>query len=367
MMKRLLLLSPFVLICTELIAQSFDTLRIPYGQPDILSIVPDARTGAMGYGGVALSADANATYINPSKLASAEKDFGASASYFRWLPALLDGYWVGYASAYKKLGEKQAIAASVQYFNYERWQLNGATKQAEDLAISASYSRQLGKNFSMGATLKYISSDMGYASVNAGTIKKGQSVAADISAFYRKQVAGGEGGEDFNWSLGAIASNLGNKIDFGSSGKYFLPAKLRIGGGLSYTATGKHRINVIADLSKLMVPTPSARQSGQDGSVLRSALRSFSDAPGGFKEEIQEIMFSVGAEYWYNNVVALRGGYYGESRQKRDQQFVTVGAGARIFRNFNADLAYNFSLKQGRSVMETLRTTVSFYIPGKKG
>ncbi|KQS31546.1 hypothetical protein ASG33_11745 [Dyadobacter sp. Leaf189] len=321
----------------------------------------------MGYAGVALSPDANATYINPAKLASATNDFGASASFFRWLPALVDDYWIGYASAYKKLGEKQAISASVQYFDYETWLINGDTKQLADLAISAAYSRQLGKNFSMGATLKYISSDLGYAYVNAGTIKKGQSVAADISAYYHKQVTGGQSGEDFNWSLGVIASNLGNKIDFGSSGKYFLPAKLRIGGGLSYTATGKHRINLVADLSKLMVPTPTASQNGQNGAVLKGALRSFSDAPGGFKEEMQEIMFSVGAEYWYKNVVALRGGYYGENQKKAGQQIITVGAGARIFRNFNADLAYIIPLKEGSPLAETLRTTVSFYIPGKKG
>ncbi|WP_439555486.1 type IX secretion system outer membrane channel protein PorV [Dyadobacter sp.] len=367
MMKKLLLLSFFVPVCTESIAQIPGVLRIPYGQPDILSVVPDARTGAMGYAGVALSPDANATYINPAKLANAEKDFGASASFFRWLPELVDDYWVGYASAYKKLGGKQAVSASVQYFDYETWLMNGDTKQTSDIAVSASYSRQLGKNFSMGATLKYISSDLGYSSIRVGTIKKGQSVAADISAYYHKQVTGGQGGEDFNWSLGAIASNLGNKIDFGSGGKYFLPAKLRIGGGLSYTVTGKHRINLVADLSKLMVPTPAAGQSGQDGAVLASALRSFSDAPGGFKEEFQEIMFSVGAEYWYKNVVALRSGYYGGSQKKAGQQVITVGAGARIFQNFNADLAYIIPVKESSRLAETFRTTVSFYIPGKKG
>jgi hypothetical protein len=366
MKKGLLLLCLLAPAFPNLHAQALDTLRIPYGVPGILEVIPDARAGAMGNGGVALSPDVNATYINPAKLASAERDFGVSVSYFPWLRTIINGSWVGYASAYKKLGGNQAISASAYYFDYGDIFAGIQEASAKDLAVSASYSRQLGKNFSMGFTLKYISSDWGSTSFTTTPPKQGRAVAGDISAYYRKQIGSTEGGKDFNWSFGAIISNLGNKIDYGTGGTYFLPTKIRVGGGISYTATGRHRINVIGDLSKLMVPTPT-NQNPNSEPLLKGVFGSFSDAPGGFREEIQEVMFSVGAEYWYNNIVAVRAGYYGQSEQKAGQQMFTVGAGARVFKNFNADLAYMFSAQEESPLSETFRTTVSFYLPAKKG
>ncbi|KAA0991916.1 type IX secretion system outer membrane channel protein PorV [Dyadobacter aurulentus] len=368
MNRKILSLSFFLLTLAQAGAQPVDSVRIPIGLPYMLEINPDARTAAMGYAGAALSPDANATYINSSKLAAAREDFGASVSYTPWLPNLVDGMWLGYASAYKKLGERQAVAASVQYFDYDVYTTGGAGNRAHDIAISGMYSRQLDRNFSMGLTLKYISSDWGQGVVAGNSVKPGRAIAADISAYYRKRLKDESTGQDFSWSFGAVLANIGNKIDYGvGGGQYFLPAKLRVGGGISYSATGRHRINLIADASKLLVPTPVGGSIVSSPKSFEAIFKSFTDAPGGFKEEMQEIMIGVGAEYWYNDVVALRAGYYNENERKTNQKLVTVGAGARIFKKYQADFGYAFSAQKGSAVLDTYRATLSFYLNGKKG
>ncbi|NIJ54770.1 type IX secretion system outer membrane channel protein PorV [Dyadobacter arcticus] len=351
------------LACVNAFAQ-YGGSRIPNGEPSSLNFTPDARSAALGEAGVALNADANATYWNPAKLAFAERDFGAAASYTPWLSSLVEDMWLGYASAYKKLGEKQAIGASVKYFNSKIFYATGNSKNGSDIAVSGMYSRHLGQNFSMGFTLKYISSNIGTGVINMIALKPGHAAAADLSAYYHKQVRSGDSGEDFNWSLGAILSNLGGKIDFGAGGEYFLPTTLKVGGSISYTASGKHRLNVIADLSKLTVPTPNNIQNPNLQSSWQGVLHSFSDAPGGFKEEIQEIALAMGAEYWYKDMVALRGGYYGEDKRKGDRKFVTAGAGVRILKNYTADFAYLFPVTQGSPLARTLRVSVGAYFGG---
>lgn len=368
MKGKILSLSFFLLTLAQAGAQPVDSVRIPLGQPSMLEFNPDARTAAMGYAGAALSSDANATYINASKLAVAKEDFGASVSYTPWLPKLVDGMWLGYASAYKKLGEKQAVAASVQYFDYDVYTTGGAGNRAHDIAISGMYSRQLGRNFSMGLALKYINSDWGQGVVAGNSIKPGRAMAADISAFYRKRLKDESTGRDVSWSFGAVLANIGDKIDYGvGGGQYFLPAKLRIGGGISYSATGRHRFNLIADASKLLVPTPVGGSITSSQKSFDAIFKSFSDAPGGFKEEMQEIMIGAGAEYWYNDVVALRAGYYNEDKRKAGFKAFTAGAGARIFKKYQADFSYLLPVSKGSPFEGIYRATLSFYLNEKRG
>ncbi|WAC12593.1 type IX secretion system outer membrane channel protein PorV [Dyadobacter pollutisoli] len=350
---------------TETFSQQ--SIRIPIGQPASLTIAPDARSAAMGEAGVALSADANATYWNPAKLAVADREIGVSASYTPWLATLTDGSWLGYASAYKKLGEKQAIGLAVQNFNYETAYASGPIIDATDLVLSGMYSRQLGQNFSMGLTLKYISSNTGNTIINGAPVHPGRTVAGDISAFYHKRIKSENSGEDFSWSLGAVLSNLGDKVNYGGAGEYFLPTTIKLGGGISYTATGKHRLNVIADLSKLMVPTPDNLQNPNAKPVLKGVIQSFSDAPGGFREEMQEVTLSMGAEYWYNDLIAIRGGYHGENRNKSNQRYLTAGAGVRLFKNYTADASYLFPVDADNPFKNTFRVSLGAYFGSKKG
>lgn len=366
--------SSLVLLSTStLFAQSTldTTRRIPSSPLSFLTFAPDARSAGMGEAGVALSADANATYWNAAKLPYTQKDFGVSASYTPWLRNLVDDMWLGYLTAYKKIGKDQAVAASVNYFNNGELDLrNGqgtqlGTFNSRELAISGTYSRQLGKNFSMGLTLKYISSNLaGNAVVNNVSLKPARTVAGDISAYYRKQIKNEDTGSELTWSLGAVLSNLGGKVNYGSGTETesFIPTNLKIGGGLSFTADGRNKFNFIVDASKLMVPTPGATAAENTTisgyGALKGAFGSFSDAPDGFKEEIQEVAIAAGAEYWYNDIFALRAGYYGENKNKGDRRFFTAGVGAKFLDRYSVDFAYLFPVTQGSPLAQTLRITL---------
>ncbi|MEO6685734.1 MAG: type IX secretion system outer membrane channel protein PorV [Dyadobacter sp.] len=363
--------SLIILSTSVLLAQSTvdTTRRIPTSPLSFLTFAPDARSAGMGEAGVALSADANATYWNAAKLPYAQKDFGVSASYTPWLRNLVDDMWLGYLTAYKKIGKNQAIAGSVNFFNGGELDLrNGVGTQlgtfnSREVAISGTYSQQLGKNFSMGLTLKYISSNLaGTAVVNGVSLRPARTVAGDISAYYRKQIKNEDTGSELTWSLGAVLSNLGGKVNYGSGTQTesFIPTNLKLGGGLSFSADGRNKFNFIVDASKLMVPTPpkGTVNTNYTKGALSGAFGSFSDAPDGFKEELQEVAIAVGGEYWYNDIFALRAGYFTENKNKGDRKFFTAGVGAKFLERYSVDFAYMFPVVQNSPLAQTLRITL---------
>ena len=358
--------SLFVLTNGTLLAQS--TQRIPSSPLSFLTFAPDARSAAMGEAGVALSPDANSTYWNAAKLPYNTKDFGVSASYTPWLRNIVDDMWLGYISLYKKLDDKQAVAISANYFNNGELDLRTATGaqngyfNSREFSFSGTYSRQLSQNFSMGLTLKYISSNLaGTAVINNISLRPARTAAGDISAFYRKVLKNEDTGGEFTWSLGAVLSNLGGKVNYGSGTdtENFIPTTLKVGGGLSFSADGRNKFNIIADASKLMVPTPDSTTNFNQKPALSGAFGSFSDAPDGFKEELQEVALALGAEYWYNDIFALRAGYYGEHKNKGNRKFFTAGAGIRFADRYAVDFAYLFPVTQGSPIAQTLRITLS--------
>ena len=353
----------------NLFGQSSDTTRrVPTSAIPFLTMAPDARSAAMGEAGVALSADVNAAYWNASRLPYAERDFGATVSYTPWLRNLVDDMWLGYASAYKKLGKGQAVAVSVNYFKHMGIEGLYTQSSTTDIALNGTYARQLGKNFSMGITLKYISSGVGTGVLmNGQQVKPGRMLAGDISAYYRKQIKNENSPGDFTWSLGAVLSNFGNKINYGPAyGDRFIPTTLKIGGGLSYSSDGRNRFNFVMDAGKLMTPTPKDGINVNAKPVLKGMLGSFSDAPDGFGEEMKEIALSLGAEYWYKSVVALRAGYHNENKNKSARRYVTAGAGLRLLKNYGVDFARLFPVKRGDPLVNTFRLSLSAYF-GKVG
>jgi hypothetical protein len=360
--------SLFFLTSGTLFAQQDSTRRIPASPLSFLTFAPDARSAAMGEAGVALSPDANSAYWNAAKLPYNTKDFGVSISYTPWLRYLVDDMWLGYVSIYKKLGDRQAVAFSANYFNNGELDLRDAVGNnigyfnSREVAFNGTYSRQLGRNFSMGLTLKYISSNLaGNAVVNNVSLSPARVAAGDISAYYKKEFKNEDTGSELVWSLGAVLSNLGGKINYGSSSETenFIPTTLKVGTGLSYTGDGRNRFNFIIDFSKLMVPTPDGKTNINTKPLLNGVFGSFSDAPDGFKEEVQEVAIATGLEYWYNNIFALRAGYFGENKNKGDRRFFTAGAGLRFADKWGADFAYMFPTTQGSPLAQTLRITVS--------
>ena len=312
-----------------------------------LRIVPDARSGAMGDVGIALTPDANSILYNASKLAMADNKWGASVNYSPWLRNCgLNNINLFHGAGYYQFGEKakQAVGVSFQYFDLGKtaWTDYNAQPIGEghpyEMALTGSYSRQLSDKWSLGLSGKYIYSNLATHSRNIG-IKSGKAFAMDISTTYKKPIM--VAGVNTNLIIGATVSNVGNKISYIRSTD-FLPTNLGIGGAWEVPFNANHKLLVSIEFNKLLVVTPQPSDttgSWRNVSVVKGIFKSFSDAPNGFKEEMQEITTSLGIEYWLFQHLALRGGYFHENQYKGGREFYTLGGGLR-YRLYSFNISY---------------------------
>ncbi|MDR1644483.1 MAG: type IX secretion system outer membrane channel protein PorV [Tannerellaceae bacterium] len=350
-----------------------------------LSIAPDARGGAMGDNGVASMPDIASQYWNPAKYAFHYSNAGIGLSYTPWLRRLVNDVALAYLSGFYKIGQNdnQAFSASLRYFTLGEIQ---QTAQYEtipynrlnpyEMAIDVSYSRKLSELYSMAVTARYIRSDM---SDQSDEMVPGNSVAADVSGYLEKYVI--LGNTESLWTFGFNVSNIGTKISYdGGTTNDFIPTLLKIGTGLLYPLDDYNRIGFYADLGKFLVPSlPKSRGNTEEDqaeyerlkekyntmSFMTGIFTSFSDAPGGFNEELKEINLSFGAEYSYNDQFFLRGGYYYENPYKGNRQYFSLGAGFRMS-VFQLDAAYLISTVPSNPLDQTLRFSLSFDMDGIK-
>ncbi|GAB2696109.1 type IX secretion system outer membrane channel protein PorV [Mucilaginibacter koreensis] len=350
------------------------TTAVPF-----LTITPDSRSGALGDAGVALSPDVNANYWNPSKLTFLEDKNSVSASYSPWLRRLVPDVNLAYLSYAHKLDERNSIGASVRYFNLGTIDLrdgNAAdlgTYKPNEFSIDGTFARKFGENLSLGLTLRYIHSSLANgAFLGTQQTRPANAAAADVSAYYRKPTQ--QFGKDAVFALGMNISNIGTKISYTEQGqKYFLPTNLRIGAANTWYLDDFNELTVLLDVNKLLVPTPPIRDSngniisGKDDnrSVPGGIFGSFSDAPGGFSEELKEISYAGGLEYVYNKQFALRTGYFYENPNKGNRQYFTVGAGFK-YDVYQFDVSYLVASQQKSPLANTLRLTLSVNFGGKK-
>lgn len=360
------------------------TTAVPF-----LMISPDARSGGMGDVGVAISPDANAIHWNAAKLAFAEDDMGLAMNYTPWLRNLVPDISLSYLSFYKKIDDLQTFGASLRYFSLGDITFTSITGEQianfrpNELAVDGVYARKLSDNFSLGIGLRYIYSNLAAGLDQNNQTIPGQSAAADISAYYENETE--VLGKDGKIAFGASITNLGAKIAYTESGNSnFLPTNLRIGTAITAEIDDYNKITFAFDLNKLLVPSNPiyARDSitgqiqfdgngnpvvaqGEDPnqkSVLEGVFSSFGDAPNGGIEELREINISAGMEYWYNNVFALRTGYFYEHPTKGGRQYLTFGAGLK-YQVFNLNFSYlvpTTRLQGGNPLENTLRFSMMF-------
>jgi hypothetical protein len=350
---------------------------IPTAVP-FLTVSPDSRSGAMGDAGVALSPDANANYWNPSKLAFIEDSTSISLSYSPWLRHLLPDVNLAYLSFAKKLDDRNSIGASLRYFNLgtieliDQNQIPQGTYQPNEFSIDGSFARKFGESFSLGLTLRYIHSSLSNgAFVEAQQINAANAVAADVSMFYKSK--GEQFGKDALFAFGVNISNIGSKIGYTTGGQeYFLPTNLKIGAANTWNLDEYNQVTLTLDMNKLLVPTPPIRDANgniiagrdDDRSVVSGIFGSFSDAPGGFSEELKEISFSPGFEYWYNKQFALRAGYYYENPDKGGRQYLTLGAGLKLD-DIDFDFSYLIASQDQSPLANTLRFSLGYKFGSK--
>lgn len=344
-----------------------------------LTMAPDSRHSAMGDAGAATSADANSQFYNPSKYAFASGKFGLALSYMPWMHALVSDITLASLSGYFKLDDRQAIASSLRYYSMGDIVMTGldqvkmGTFSPNEFALDLSYSRKLSEHLSGGVALRYIRSDLtggvGAATSGMESYKAANAVASDVSFFYTS--GWGDIGTEHNISCGLNFSNIGSKITYDQGiHKDFLPASMRLGATYTRTFDESNSLSFSMDLNKLMVPTPkygtvtdasgnitTEIYNSSSQPVISSIFNSFSDAPAGLKEELQEITQSFGAEYWYRNRFALRAGYFNEAENKGDRKYVTSGVGVKM-RIVSLDVSYAMPVRQNSPMANTIRLTL---------
>tara|TARA_Y100000385_G_scaffold136514_1_gene141843 strand:- start:1038 stop:2252 length:1215 start_codon:yes stop_codon:yes gene_type:complete len=340
-----------------------------------LLISPDSRSAAMGDLGAATSADANSIHWNASKLAFVEGDGGLSISAAPWLRTLVPDIWFYYMSGYKKIDDKSTIGMSLRYFTLGNIQFtdNQGTStgdyEPKEFALDGAYARKLSDNLSLGVALRFVFSDLARGQVgSSGTeIKAGTAGAGDISMTYKNDIKLGE--KDFDYTIGGNISNIGNKITYTTeANRDFIPVNLRLGTFWNTQIDEYNEIGFGVDFNKLLVPTPQydydslGEISGRviaDDPLINGMLSSFNDAPGGFKEELNEITISAGLEYWYAKQFALRAGYFYEADTKGSRKYMTFGAGLK-YNVFQIDAAYLQPFARRHPLQNTIRFSLHF-------
>jgi len=319
-----------------------------------LTIAPDSRAGGMGDLGVATTPDIASMHWNPAKYAFIQDKEGVEISYIPWLRNLVPDINLAYLAGFYKLDQRQTISASLLYFSLGQVIFKDAGNNdmgqfnPNEFSIDAAYSRLLADNLSGGMAFRFIYSDFGKAYVQSvGETQAGISFAADVSVYYRKPIE--IQSKEAKLSFGLNISNMGSKISYTQAeAKEFIPTNLRLGSALTINADKYNSFTFALDLNKLLVPTPPIYDStgthillGMDPnvSVPTGMIHSFYDAPGGFKEELQEIQWSVGVEYWYYNQFALRTGYFHESPDQGNRQYYEIGVGVKL-NVLSIDFAY---------------------------
>ena len=352
------------------------TTAVPF-----LLIAPDSRSGSMGDVGVATQPDANSMHWNPAKYAFVEDDMGFAVSYVPWLRALVPDINLSYLSGYRRINRNEVIGLELRYFSLGDitfTDMIGTTigqYKPNEFALGTSYSRKLADNFSLAISARYIYSNLtgGQAAGGIPTVA-GQSIAADIGAYYVKPMRIAK--KDFDFAFGSNISNIGDKISYTeTSDRDFIPINLRLGTSIATDLDDYNKMSIAFDINKLLVPTPPIYdKDDQDGdgdntdilygkdpnvSVVSGMFQSFGDAPGGFKEELREINISIGTEYWYNNQFAIRAGYFNEHDTKGGRKYFTFGSGLK-YNVFELDFSYLISANTDAGATNPLANTMRF-------
>lgn len=343
------------------------------------TIAPDARGAGMGDVGVATDPDVNSQYWNPAKYPFCISRAGVALNYTPWLRKLVGDIDLAYLSGYYRIGDYSAISGSLRYFSLgEVFTYDGSdmTVKPYEMSFDVAYSMMLSEKFSLAAAIRWIHSDLRYD--YSEDSKPASAFAADLAMYYNNYIM--LGSRESQLGIGVNISNIGSKISFyGDEESQFLPANLRLGASLMIPVDEYNRFTISADANKLLVPTVPRQEEGEsntdyqdrvrreysDVSSISGIFKSFNDAPGGFKEELEEVQWSVGAEYVYHDRFSLRAGYHHQAESKGNLKYFTVGAGFRMS-VFALDVGYVISTARSNPLDQTLRFTLAFDMDGIK-
>ena len=344
------------------------------------TIAPDARAAGMGDVGAATEPDVNSQYWNPAKYPFCISRAGVALNYTPWLRQLVNDIDLAYVAGYYRIGDYSAISGSLRYFSlgevFTDYGQSDMTVKPYEMSLDVAYSLMLSEHFSMAAALRWIYSDLRYD--YSEDSKPASAFAADVAMYYNRYL--NLGSRECQFALGLNLSNIGSKISFyGDEESQFIPANMRLGASLLIPVDEWNRFTITADANKLLVPTVPAQEEGEsntdyqdrvrreysDMSAISGMFKSFSDAPGGFKEELDEVQWSLGAEYVYHDQFSLRAGYHHQAESKGNLKYFTVGGGFKM-NVFSLDVGYVISTARSNPLDQTLRFSLTFDMDGIK-
>lgn len=382
---RISILSPLTFICLCAEAQDDKLQQFNPVEHAVISqtIAPDARAAGMGDVGAATDPDVTSQFWNPAKYPFCISRAGVSLNYTPWLRQLVSDIDLAYVTGYYRIGDYSAVSGSIRYFSLGEVFTDvgsdgegGMSVKPYEMSMDVAYSLMLSEKFSIAAAIRWIYSDLRYDYSEDSS--PASAFAADLAMYYNNYL--NIGSRECQLGLGMNISNIGSKITYyGDDRSQFIPANLRIGAALMVPIDEYNRFTIAADANKLLVPTVPKQMEGESASdyqdrVIREysdvgsisgIFKSFGDAPGGFKEELEEIQWSVGAEYVYHDQFSLRAGYHHESESKGNRKYFTLGGGFRM-NVFSLDVGYVISTAQSNPLDQTLRFSLAFDMDGIK-
>lgn len=377
---RLYILALLTLLALPAAAQKEDFFNPVNTSVTSQTIAPDARSAGMGDVGVAMDPDVVSQYWNPAKYPFTISRAGVALNYTPWLRELVNDMDLAYLAGYYRIGDYSAVSASLRYFSLGEVFLgtsdDAMTINPYEMSLDVAYSLMLSETFSIGAAVRWIYSDLTYDYTS--DTAPGSAFAADLACYYQNYINLGQ--RECQLGLGLNISNIGSKISFGGdNNSEFIPTNMRLGASLMIPIDEYNRFTIAADANKLLVPTYPKQEDGEstedyqervqknyyDVSSISGIFKSFGDAPGGLKEELQEVQWSVGGEYVYHDKFALRAGYHHESANKGNRKYFTVGAGFKMS-VFSLDAGYVIATAKSNPLDQTLRFSLSFDMDGLK-
>ena len=377
---RLYILGLLTLLALPAAAQKEDFFNPVNTSVTSQTIAPDARSAGMGDVGVATDPDVVSQYWNPAKYPFTISRAGVALNYTPWLRELVNDMDLAYLAGYYRIGDYSAVSASLRYFSLGEVFLgtsdDAMTINPYEMSLDVAYSLMLSETFSIGAAVRWIYSDLTYDYTS--DTAPGSAFAADLACYYQNYINFRQ--RECQLGLGLNISNIGSKISFGGdNNSEFIPTNMRLGASLMIPIDEYNRFTIAADANKLLVPTYPKQEDGEstedyqervqknyyDVSSISGIFKSFGDAPGGLKEELQEVQWSVGGEYVYHDKFALRAGYHHESANKGNRKYFTVGAGFKMS-VFSLDAGYVIATAKSNPLDQTLRFSLSFDMDGLK-
>ena len=377
---RLYILALLTLLALPAAAQKEDFFNPVNTSVTSQTIAPDARSAGMGDVGVATDPDVVSQYWNLAKYPFTISRAGVALNYTPWLRELVNDMDLAYLAGYYRIGDYSAVSASLRYFSLGEVFLgtsdDAMTINPYEMSLDVAYSLMLSETFSIGAAVRWIYSDLTYDYTS--DTAPGSAFAADLACYYQNYINLGQ--RECQLGLGLNISNIGSKISFGGdNNSEFIPTNMRLGASLMIPIDEYNRFTIAADANKLLVPTYPKQEDGEstedyqervqknyyDVSSISGIFKSFGDAPGGLKEELQEVQWSVGGEYVYHDKFALRAGYHHESANKGNRKYFTVGAGFKMS-VFSLDAGYVIATAKSNPLDQTLRFSLSFDMDGLK-